>query len=151
MPASQHPHPNTTMPTTSSAVDSTTPSTDDSTTYSADDSTTSSADDQTISPFIHIVIHVFLPVELPDKTDNTPENSHSLARAVWSAAHAYGSHVSGTAEQAQWNHITKMLDVLQASVQSEYMANDHIISQLREMQTGGTFEGSPQIPGADNL
>ena len=115
-------------------------------------STTSSADDphqMTNSPaFIHILTHVFLPVQLPDENDNTPENNYLLARAVCAAARAYGTHVPGTSEQPQWNHITKMLDNLQASVQS----NGYVISQLRGMQTGGTFAGSPHVPGiADNL
>jgi hypothetical protein len=114
-------------------------------------STTSSADDPNLqttnSPFVHIVTHVFLPVQLPYINDNTLENEHSLARAVCATAHAYDTHVSGTSEQAQWNRITKMLDNLQASVQSEHMVNDHVVSQLRGMETGGTFAGSPQIPG----
>ena len=120
-------------------------------------STTSSADDPnfqtTNSPtFVHIVTHVFLPVYPPDENDNTPENEHSLARAVCAAARAYGTHVCGTSEQAQWHHITKMLDNLQASVQSEHMDYDHVISQLRGMQMGGTFARPPQISGrADNL
>jgi hypothetical protein len=126
-------------------------------------STTSSVDDPhlqtTNSPaFVHtstslcyVVTHVFLPVQLPKEIDYTPENSHSLARAVCAATYAYGTHVSGTSEQAQWNRITKMLDNLQASVQSEHMDNDHVISQLRGMLTGGIFTCSSQIPGrADN-
>ena len=120
-------------------------------------STASSADDpdlQTTSSlaFVHILTHVFLPVRPPDEKDNTPENSYSLARAVCAAAHAYGTHLCGISEQAQWHRITKMLDNLEASVQSEHMDNDHVISQLRGMQTGGTFARSPQIPGRiDNL
>jgi hypothetical protein len=106
----------------------------------------------TSTSLCYVVTHVFLPVRPPRETDYTPENSHSLARAVCAAAHAYGTHVCGISEQAQWNGITKMLDNLQASVQSEHMDNDHVISQLRGMETGGTFAGSPQIPGrADNL
>ena len=120
-------------------------------------STASSADDPDLQTtnslaFVHILTHVFLPVQLPYRNDNTPENSYSLARAVCGAAHAYGTHLCGTSEQAQWYRITKMLDNLQASVQSEHMDNDHVISQLQGMQTGGTFARSPQIPGrADNL
>jgi hypothetical protein len=118
--------------------------------------TTSSTDDpnlqMTTSPaFVHIVIHVFLPVWPPDAHYSTPENSHLLAGAVCTVAHAYGTHICGTSEQAQWNRITKMLDNLQASVQSEHMDIDHVISQLRGMETGGTLAGSPQIVGADNL
>ena len=101
---------------------------------------------------MHAVTHVFLPVQLPEKDDCTLENEHSLARAVCVAAHDYGTHVCGTSEQAQWNRITKMLDNLQASIQSKHMDKDHVISQLRGMQTGGTFAGSPQIVGrAHNL
>jgi hypothetical protein len=129
-----------------------------STIPSDDDSTTSSTNDPNLqttnSPFIHLLTHVFLPVQLPDKNDNTPENSHSLARAVCAAAHAYGTHVCGTPEQAQWNRITKMLDNLQTCVRWGawgHMVNDCIISQLRGMETGGTLTGSPQILGADNL
>ena len=98
------------------------------------------------------VTHVFLPVQLPNENDYTPENDYSLARAVCAAANAYGTHVCGTSEQAQWNHVSKMLDNLQAAVQSEHMDNDLVISQLRGMQTGGTSASSPHISGsADNL
>ena len=91
----------------------------------------------------YVVTHVFLPVELPDESDYTLENDHSLARAVCAAAHAYnGTHVSGTFEQAQWHRITRMLDNLQASVQSEPMDHHHVIAQLRGMQTGSMFAGS---------
>ena len=85
---------------------------------------------------------MFLPVELPNESDYTLEKDHSLARAVCAAAHAYNTRVCGTLEQAQWHHITRMLDNLQASVQSEPMDHHHVIAQLRGMQTGGTFAGS---------
>ena len=120
--------------------------------------TTSTTDDpslQTSPPaFVHTptsleyaVTHVFLPGKLPEESDYTLENEHSLARAVCAAAHAYGTHVCGTSEQAHWDHITKMLDNLQASFQSAYMDIDQVVSQLQRMQTGGTLAGSPQIPG----
>ena len=68
-----------------------------------------------------------------------PENNHSLARAVCAAAHAYTTYVCGTTEQAQWHRITKMLDNLQAFVQSKHVDTDHVVSQLQGMETGGTF------------
>ncbi|KAF8549670.1 hypothetical protein OG21DRAFT_565478 [Imleria badia] len=80
----------------------------------------------------HAVTHVFLP-QPPDKNDYAPEDEYSLARAVCAAN---GAHVCGTSEQDQWHRITRMLDNLQASVQSEHMDNDHVISQLRGTQTG---------------
>jgi hypothetical protein len=116
------------------------------------EATSLSSSDHASTPLNYVVTHVFLPVQLPDKSDYTLENAHSLTRAVCAAAHTYGTYICGTSEQAQWDRITKMLDHLQASVQSELMHNDQIISQLQGMQTGGTFAGSPQISGrADNL
>ena len=94
----------------------------------------------------YVVTHVFLPVRLPVDSDYTPENYHSLASAVCAAAHAYSTHLSGTSEQAQWLRITKMLDNLRASVQSEHMGHDLVISQLRGMQTGGKFRQCPSNP-----
>ena len=113
------------------------------------EATSSSSSDHTSTPFNYAVTHIFLPVQLPNDTDYTLENEHSLARAVCAAAHAYGTHVCGTSEKAQWNHITKMLGNLQASVQSELMdnVNDYVISQLRGMETGGTSAGFPTGPG----
>ena len=117
-----------------------------STTSTSDgDSTSSSSSDP--ESFKYVVTHVFLPVKLPCGDDYTLQNKHSLARAVCAAAHAYGSQLCGTSEQAQWNRITKMLDNLQASVQLKHMVNDRVISQLRGMEMGGTFAGSSQIPG----
>jgi hypothetical protein len=121
-------------------------------------STTHNPNSQTSLPaFIHTptslyyaVTHVFLPVELPDESDHTLENDRSLVRAVCAAAHAYDTHVCGTSEQAQWQRITRMLDNLQASVQSEPTDHRHVIAQLRGMQTGGTFASSLYIR-ADNL
>ena len=117
------------------------------------EATSSSSSYHTSTPLNYAITHVFLPVQLPDDTDYAPENEHSLVRAVCAAAHAYGA-LCGTSEQARWHRVTKMLDNLQTSVQSEHMDSDHVrvISQLREMQTGGTFAGSLQISGrADNV
>ena len=127
-----------------------------STTSTSDDpdleSTSSSSSDHTSTSLNYAVTHVFLPVQLPNKNDYTLEDGHSLARSVCAAAHAYGTHVCGTSEQAEWHRITRMLDNLQVTVQSEHMDNDHVISQLLGMQTGGTFRTPSQTPGcADNL
>lgn len=89
------------------------------------------------SEYKYAVTHVFLPVELPEMSDYTLGNDFSLARAVCAAAHAYTTHIYGTSEESRWRCITKMLDSLQASVQSERMDKHHVITQLRGMQTGG--------------
>ena len=90
--------------------------------------------------FNYTVTHVFFPVQLPEKSsDYTPENDHTLARAVCAAAHTYTTYVCGTSEQAQWHRITSMLDNLHASVQLETLGRERIISQLQGMQTGGMF------------
>lgn len=92
-------------------------------------------------PFVHTprsldyaITHVFLPVNLPNDNDYSLENELSLSRAVCAAAHVY---ISYTAEP-QWYRISRMLDNLQASIESEHLDDGHIISQLRGMQTGGT-------------
>jgi hypothetical protein len=126
-----------------------------STTSSADNpnlqTTSSPTSVHTSESFEYTVIHVFLPFQ-PNKNEYSLEKDHSLARAVCAAAHAYGTRVCGTSEQAQWHHITKMLDNLQAFAQSECMDNVHVISQLRGMHTGGTFAGSPHTTGrSDNV
>ena len=122
-------------------------------------STTSSSDhpdpgttnsDHTSASLNYVVTHVFLPVELPEENDYSPDNDHSLARAVSAAAHAYCTHVCGISEQAQWHHIARMLENLRVSVQLEHMDSDHVISQLRGMQSGGTLASSLWIPGCVN-
>ena len=95
-----------------------------------------------VSTLEYSITHVFLPVNLPQESDYTPENDHALALAVCGAAHTYTPRVCGTSEQSQWQSVTKMLDDLQEFVQSEHIdpnRPDHVISQLRGMQTGGTF------------
>ena len=89
----------------------------------------------------YAVTHVFLPVEVPKESDYTVQNDLSLARAVCTAAHAYTTHIDDTL-RPQWQAITKMLDNLQASVQSAHLAKDEVISQLGSMQSGGTQPSS---------
>lgn len=124
--------PNTTMSTTSTADN-------------PDLKTTNSPAFAHTSSLGYAVTHVFLPVKLPDYSDYTPENDLSLARAVCAAAHAYSVHVYGTSEQGPWCRTTQMLDNLQASIQSEPQDNPHLISQLRDMRTGGTPTSSMWI------
>ena len=118
--------------------------------------TNSQAFAHTPESLLYAVTHVFLPshppldpssdpLHIPSESDYTLENEHSLARAVCGAAHAYAAHEPS--ERAQWNRISKMLDNLQASVQSEHMDNVLVISQLCRMQTGGPSTGTLQIPG----
>ena len=90
------------------------------------------------TPLEYAVTHVFFPIELPNDNDYTHEYNLSLLRAVCATAHAYTPYLCGTSEEAQWHHITKMLDSLQASVQSERLDKTHVISQLHGMETGGT-------------
>lgn len=137
LPASLLPHLDTTMSTmTESTSDSESDDCDIQTTISPAFVHTSE-----LSKYKYALTHVFLPVELPNQNDYALDKDHSLARAVCPAAHAYiiSPHIYGTSQEAQWHHITKMLDNLQVSVQSEHLDNDHIISQLRGMQPGGMF------------
>lgn len=115
-----------------------------------DEATSSSTFVHTTESLRYAVTHVFLSTVPPEHDDYNEENNHSLARAVCVAARAYGSQVCKTSEQAQWHRITRMLDNLQASVQTEHLDHDVVISQLREMQTGGKFAHFLYIR-ADNL
>ena len=90
--------------------------------------TNSQAFAHTPQSLLYAVTHVFLPdhppldrsyphpLHIPWESDYTPENEHSLTRAVCAAAHAYCTHICEHFEQAQWRRISKMLDNLQASV-----------------------------------
>ena len=97
----------------------------------------------------YAITHVFFPVNVPQTNDYTPENDHALALAVCTAAHSYTTHIYSSSEQAQWHHITKMLDNLQVSVRMQTMDDACIISQLRGMQTGGMFTIFLQIHADD--
>ena len=90
----------------------------------------------TSASLCYAVTHVFFPVRPPEKSDYTPQDDRSLARAVCAAADVYGARVYGTSEQAQWNCVARMLHNL---LQSEHLDNDHVSSQLRGMRTGGVF------------
>ena len=99
----------------------------------------------------YVMTHVFLPVQLGQNTHlfSTHEGDLSLVRAVCAAAHAYSTHVYETSEDL-WHCITKMLDNLLASVQSERLDKHRTISQLRGMQTGGMLTVVVEVH-ADNL
>lgn len=84
--------------------------------------------DHTSESYSYAVTHVFLPVQLPRK--KTTFEDLSLVRAVRIAAHAYTLHVYGSPEEDRWHRITKMLDNLLSSVQSERLDKNRIISQL---------------------
>ena len=124
-----------------------------STTSTSDDpdAMSSSSFDYIAVPLRYVVSHVFHLDDSFEKNHNTPENDHSLAHAVCAAAHAYDSHLYGTSEQAQWHPIARMLDNLQASLQSGHMDNVHIVSQLQGMQTGGALAGFSYRFHVENL
>lgn len=91
----------------------------------------------------YIVTHIFHPprqfLDWKAVDCHVPaEMDLSLFRAVCVAAHAYSAHICGTSEP-RWPCITKMLDNLQASIQTRWLDNNpaRVISQLQEMQTGG--------------
>ena len=89
----------------------------------------------------YAVTHVFFPVVVPNISDCTIRNDLSLACAVCTAAHAYTAHIDDTLRD-QWDPIAKMLDNLQASVQSGQLGKGDVISQLGSMQPGGTLSNS---------
>ena len=91
---------------------------------------------------IYVVTHVFFPVNTPEEEeDYTKEGDCSLVRAVCTAAHAYHEHIDAT-QKPQWHHITKTLDNLLAITFPKEFVRDHFISQLGEMDVGGTLSCS---------
>jgi hypothetical protein len=66
----------------------------------------------------YIVTHIFCSLQLPDGGDQSIRNDRSLAGAISSVMRLYSDHVD-QANMAQWRSIVRMLDNLQAVVQSE--------------------------------
>ena len=131
-------------------MDTSTPTTPLTEMYDSDPEVTSTrAFVDTSEPLKYAITHVFLPVNLPKTNDCTLENDHALALAVCTAARTYTTHICGSSDQAQWHRITKMLDNLQVSVETQTTDDACIISQLRGMQTGGTFTNFLQIRADD--
>ena len=84
------------------------------------------------------VIDVFRPFPLYGEY-STSMDDYWLIRPVCAVARAYSEIVDDTLK-LQWRSITKMLDNLEASIQpGRPVTEDHVISQLCEMQTGGTL------------
>lgn len=86
----------------------------------------------------YVIDHVFLPFP-PVAEVSTAEDDRSLVRAVCAVAHGHSESIDDTLKQ-RWCGIAKMLDNLKTYTQSEWQEMEgHMISQLREMETGGTF------------
>ena len=83
----------------------------------------------------YIITHVFCPLQLPDMKHSI-WNDHSLARAVAAAARLYSNHVD-QANLRQWHTISRMLENLQATSQSESLDRFQVISQFSSMEVGG--------------
>ena len=84
----------------------------------------------------YIITHVFCPLQLPGKDDQSVSYDRSLAGSVAAAARLYTVH-GRRANTTQWNSILRMLDNLRATVHSRSLDRTLAISQLRSMDVGG--------------
>jgi hypothetical protein len=98
----------------------------------------------------YIVTHIFCSLQLPDGGDQSIRNDRSLAGAISSVMRLYSDHVD-QANMAQWRSIVRMLDNLQAVVQSESLDRFRIISQLGSMDVGGKLSSLCSIPETHNV
>ena len=98
----------------------------------------------------YIITHVFCPLQLPGEDDHSIHNDHSLARAIATAALLYSDHV-GQANIPQWHSILRMLENLQAIIQSESLDSFQTISQFSSMGVGGKFSSFHSILETHNM
>ncbi|KAG6375284.1 hypothetical protein JVT61DRAFT_3506 [Boletus reticuloceps] len=85
----------------------------------------------------YIITHVFCPLRLPGADDHSFPNDQALIEAVVDAAHAY-TRVVADAGHSEWHSIANMLENLGVTVQSAKLDTGRVMSQLSDMQQGGT-------------
>ena len=95
----------------------------------------------------YIITHVFCPLQLPDKDDQSFRNDCSLAGAIATAARLCAVHISDTSTPL-WHSISRMLDNLLDIVQFRYLDRSLTISQLQNMNIGGKPFGFHRISEA---
>ena len=84
----------------------------------------------------YIITHVFCPLQLPGEDDHSIHNDHSLAIAIAAVARLYSEHIS-EANIPQWRVVSRLLENLQVTLQSETLDRSQIISQFNGMDVGG--------------
>ena len=97
----------------------------------------------------YIITHVFCPLQLPDR-DHSIHNDHSLARVTAAAARLYNDRVD-QANLPQWHTISRMLENLQATSQSEDLDRFQAISQFDSMEVGGKLSSLRSMVETHNV
>lgn len=86
----------------------------------------------------YIITHVFWPPKFSGVDDHGIQNDFSLATVVVTAARLYREHVSEV-DIPQWRSISRMMENLQATMQSESLDRFRTMSQFSSMDVGGQF------------
>lgn len=87
---------------------------------------------------IFITNHVFLPPELPSKSDRAPEHEASLVRVFKDCAEMFAHHFEPqTKSRRAWDVISRMLATTALLHDRGIVEEDHLDKQIAGMEVGG--------------
>ncbi|KAG1894568.1 uncharacterized protein F5891DRAFT_1255076 [Suillus fuscotomentosus] len=92
----------------------------------------SKSEDQ--SSLEYIINHVFLPLKLPQGSDQSLENDLVLSEAVFDAAITFSDQLPSD-KLRLWTNILKMLNNLKDSIRSSVMSAEEVEHQINTMET----------------
>ncbi|KAG1894551.1 uncharacterized protein F5891DRAFT_714827 [Suillus fuscotomentosus] len=92
----------------------------------------SKSEDQ--SSYEYIINHVFLPLKLPQGSDQSLENDLALSEAVFDAAITFSDQLPSD-KLRLWTNIVKMLNNLKDSIRFSVMSAEEVEHQINTMET----------------
>jgi hypothetical protein len=92
--------------------------------------------EETSLPFI--INHVFLPPDLPNKSDRTPEHEATLIRVFKDCAEKFACHFEPQSHSRRaWDVITRMLASAALLHDRGIVEEDQLDKQIADMEVGG--------------
>jgi len=87
-----------------------------------------------------ITTHVFLPPQLPNKSDRTPEHEASLIRVFKDCAETFARHLEPqTHSRHAWDAVTRMLASMVFLHERGIVEEDQLEKQIATMDVGGEY------------
>jgi len=87
---------------------------------------------------VFIINHVFLPPELPSKSDRTPEHEVSLIRVFKDCAEKFSHQFEDQSKSRRaWDVISRMLAATALLHDRGIVEEDHLDEQIAGMKVGG--------------
>jgi hypothetical protein len=86
----------------------------------------------------YIINHVFLPLKLPQGSDQSLENDLGLSQAVFDAAISFSDQLSSD-KLLLWTSSLKMLRNLKNSIRFSVMSTKEVESQISAMDNSGAL------------